>query len=232
MCDLGESPVPHCVYLSTCLFFYLCKHYRKVWAKKGQEMLTCEWDCEAFWAVPGIMSSFKSSENHPQQEQLSMTLESGLGQDFGAKLGMNGYSGPALAVDDQCLECSLTEQWVGVQGVKVITIILCRETVGEKSLQDAEFLSWRAGLPFAWIGTSVTSQGVNKFCSHYYLLPRLVMTGELSSCCDKREQTARIVHVAFNLCVCLRGLGKRGWQGAGWINFSGWNGYVLGVGLL
>lgn len=35
------------------------------------------------------------------------------------------------------------------------------------------------------------------------------MTGELSSCCDKREQTARIVHVPFNLCVCLRGLGKQ-----------------------
>lgn len=35
------------------------------------------------------------------------------------------------------------------------------------------------------------------------------MTGELSSCSDKREQPARIVHVAFNLCVCLRVPGKK-----------------------
>lgn len=44
-------------------------------------------------------------------------LESSLGQDFDAKLGANVYSGPALAVNDETLECLLTEQWVGVQSV-------------------------------------------------------------------------------------------------------------------
>ncbi|KAF4791805.1 polypeptide N-acetylgalactosaminyltransferase 7 [Turdus rufiventris] len=50
-----------------------------------------------------------SSENHPQEKQLSMMLESSLGQDLDAKLGANGCSGPALAVNDETLECLLTE---------------------------------------------------------------------------------------------------------------------------
>lgn len=135
MCGLGESSVPHCVFLNSCLFFYLCKHYRNVWAQKGQEVLTWQWGREALWAGPGVMSSFRviCTKNHPQGEQLSMTLESSLAEDFDARLGADGYSGPTLAVGDDTLECSLTEQWVGVQIVTVITIILCRETGGEIS---------------------------------------------------------------------------------------------------
>lgn len=44
-------------------------------------------------------------------------LESSLGKDFDAKLGANGYSGPALAVSGETLEFLLTEQWVDVRSV-------------------------------------------------------------------------------------------------------------------
>lgn len=58
------------------------------------------------------MSSFRviCRKSHPQGEQLSMMQESSLGEDFDAKLGADGYSGPTLAVGDETLECSLTEQ--------------------------------------------------------------------------------------------------------------------------
>lgn len=39
-----------------------------------------------------------------------MMQESSLGEDFDAKLGADGYSGPTVAVGDETLECSLTEQ--------------------------------------------------------------------------------------------------------------------------
>jgi len=57
-----------------------------------------------------------------------MVLELRLGEDFDVKPGANGYSGPALAMCDETLECSHTEQRVGTQGVNTITVVSCRET--------------------------------------------------------------------------------------------------------
>lgn len=56
-----------------------------------------------------------------------MALESRLGEDFDVKPRPNGYSGPALPMYDETLECSYTEQRAGVQSVNAIAIISCRE---------------------------------------------------------------------------------------------------------
>lgn len=91
------------------------QHYRKVWAKKGQEMLTWQWGCDAVWAGPGIISSCRVIWKPSSWGVAVRDAGINLGQDFDASLGVNGYPGPALAVGAETLECSLTEQWVGVQ---------------------------------------------------------------------------------------------------------------------
>lgn len=67
-------------------------------------------------------------KKHPQGVQLSMALQSRLGEDLDVQPEANSYSGPALAMYDETLECLHTEQWVGVQSVTTTTIISCRET--------------------------------------------------------------------------------------------------------
>ncbi|RMC13808.1 hypothetical protein DUI87_08891 [Hirundo rustica rustica] len=62
----------------------------------------------------------------------SMTLESSLGQDFDVKLGVNGYSGPTLAVDDETLECSLT-------AARKVLVIQVRQSLIVKLLVTQEF---------------------------------------------------------------------------------------------
>lgn len=74
-----------------------------------------------------------------------MRLESSLGLDFDAKLGANVHSGPALAVDDETLECLFDRAVSSCPKSQshhhYLLFIMRRETVGEKSLQDAQFLS-------------------------------------------------------------------------------------------
>lgn len=61
-----------------------------------------------------------------------MAPESRLGEDLDVRPGANSYSGAKVTalVVYETLDCSYTEQWVGVQSVNTIAVISRREPEG------------------------------------------------------------------------------------------------------